>query len=205
MSGICGIFNQNASPVAAADLQRMLSLLVQRAPEGISRWQEASIGLGHTLLATTPGASWESQPLRHEPSGCVISADARLDNREALLGDLRMAERAGEMGDAGIILAAYLAWGEEWVEHLRGDFAFAIWDPQRQALFCARDHFGIRPFYYHHTPGRFFAFASEPRAILVLPQTPYRINEGRIADFLVSELEGIDHVSTFFEEKYYRL
>ncbi len=55
---------------------------------------------------------------------------------------------------------------------------------------------------YHETPRRFFALASEPRAILVLPQTPYRINEGRIADFLITQLEGIDKTSTFFEEVY---
>jgi asparagine synthase (glutamine-hydrolysing) len=202
MSGICGIFNQDGCPVAAGDLHRMLSLLVQRAPEGTAHRQEGCIGFGHTLLATTLEVQWDHQPLRHARSGCMVSADVRLDNRDELLTALHMTEHAAEMGDAGLILAAYLAWGEECVVHLRGDFAFAIWDPRRQALFCARDHFGVRPFYYHHTPGRFFAFASEPRAILVLPQIPYRINEGRIADFLVSELEGIDHVSTFFEEIY---
>ena len=71
-----------------------------------------------------------------------------------------------------------------------------------QTLFCARDHFGIKPLIYHETQRRFFALASEPRAILALPQTPYRINEGRIADFLITQLEGIDKTSTFFEEVY---
>ena len=61
---------------------------------------------------------------------------------------------------------------------------------------------GMRQLIYHHSPGRFFAFATEPRAILVLPQVPYRINEARIADYLVEELEGIDKTSTFFEEVY---
>ena len=104
------------------------------------------------------------------------------------------------MGDAEIVLTAYLEWGEACVERLLGDFAFAIWDPRRQRLFCARDHMGMRQLIYHHSPGRFFAFATDPRAILVLPQTPYRINEARIADYLVEELEGIDKTSTFFEE-----
>ena len=69
-------------------------------------------------------------------------------------------------------------------------------------LFCARDHFGMRPLYYHHQQGRHFLFASDARAILVLPQVPYRINEGRVADFLVPELEWIDYTSTFFEGVY---
>src|SRR2546428_4644305 len=48
--------------------------------------------------------------------------------------------------------------------HLLGDFAFALWDARRRLLFCARDHFGVKPFYYHHRPGRLFAFASEIRS-----------------------------------------
>ena len=105
-------------------------------------------------------------------------------------------------GDAGLALAAYLEWGEGCVEQFLGDFAFAVWDPRHQRLFCARDHMGMRQLIYHHSPGRFFAFATAPRAILVLPQMPYRINEARIADYLVEELEGIDKTSTFFEEVY---
>ena len=60
----------------------------------------------------------------------------------------------------------------------------------------------MRPFYYHHRPGDRFLFASDPKAILVLPQIPYRIDEGRIADYLVPQLEWIDYTSTFFQEVY---
>jgi asparagine synthase (glutamine-hydrolysing) len=60
----------------------------------------------------------------------------------------------------------------------------------------------MRPFYYHHAPGQRFAFASDARALLVMPQVPHTINEGRIADFLVPELEWYDYESTFFEEVY---
>jgi asparagine synthase (glutamine-hydrolysing) len=203
MSGIFGLFNQGrGSPVVAADLQRMASLLTRRGPDGTGSWRRGQAGLGHTLLTTTPEALFERQPLEHTPSGCVITADVRLDNRDELLTGLDLRDRAAIIGDAEAILMAYLSWGESCVERFLGDFAFAIWDVRRQALFCARDHFGMRPFYYHHAPGRLFAFASEPRAILALPQTPYRINEARIADFLVPELEGIDKTSTFFEEVY---
>ena len=110
--------------------------------------------------------------------------------------------RAALIGDAGLALAAYLEWGEECAEHFLGDFAFAIWDPRHHRLFCARDHMGMRQLIYHHSPGRFFAFATEPRAVLVLPQVGYRINEERIADYLVEELEGVDKTSTFFEAVY---
>jgi asparagine synthase (glutamine-hydrolysing) len=202
MSGIFGIFNQDGASATEHELRDMASLLTRRGPDGTGLCNADCTGLGHTLLATTPELLFERQPLRHPETGCVITADVRLDNRDELLSALGLTDRAAITGDAGLILAAYLAWGETCPARFLGDFAFAIWDPIRRTLFCARDQFGMRPFYYHHTPGRFLVFASEPKAILVLPQTPYRINEGRIADFLVSQLEGIDKTSTFFEEVY---
>lgn len=200
MSGICGILHLDGSPVLPEDLPRMASLLERRGPDGTALWQAGTCGLGHTRLDTTPETLLERLPLVDPASGCVITADVRLDNRGELLAALRLSHRAGEIGDAGIVLAAYLEWGEACIERFLGDFAFAIWNPREQALFCARDPFGMRPLYYHHTAHRLFAFASEPRAILVLPQVPCRIHEARIADFLVNQLEGIDKVSTFFEE-----
>ncbi len=96
-------------------------------------------------------------------------------------------------------MRAYLKWSDGCVDRLLGDFAFAIWDPRRRMLFCARDHSGMRPLYYHHVHGQHFLFASDARAILVLPKVPYQVNQGRIADFLVPQLEWIDYTSTFFE------
>jgi asparagine synthase (glutamine-hydrolysing) len=199
VSGICGLYNLDASPVTADELSWMTSMLRRRGPEQQASWLNDTIGLGHTLLATTPEAVRERLPLRHEGSGCVITADVRLDNRDELIAELRLRDRH-PMGDAELLLESYLRWGARCVEQLLGDFAFGIWDPRTETLFCARDQMGMRPFYYHHTPGQFVAFASEPKAILVLPRTPYRIREERIADYLVSELEGIDKTSTFFEE-----
>jgi asparagine synthase (glutamine-hydrolysing) len=192
----------DGAAVDDAELVAMCGLLARRGPDGGGEWRDGSVGLGHRLLATTPESAEEQLPLRHAASGCVITADVRLDNRAELLDGLGVAHRAANIGDAEIILHAYLRWCEDCPTHLLGDFAFAIWDPRRSLLLCARDQLGMRPFYYHHTPSRFFAFASEPRAILALPQTPHRINEGRIADFLVNQLEGIDKTSTFFEDIY---
>ncbi|WP_291321976.1 asparagine synthase-related protein [Desulfonatronospira sp.] len=201
MSGILGIFNISGEPAAMEDLQRMAVPLERRGPDGTRLWQNGQTGLGHTLLATTPESLHEHLPLVHDASGCVITADARLDNRDDLLARLSLTENnPGRIGDARIILQAYLAWGEDCVKRFLGDYAFAVWNPAEKTLFCGRDHFGMRPLYYHYSPGRFLAFASEPKAILKLPQVPYRINEGRIADYLVSQLEGLDRTSTFFED-----
>jgi asparagine synthase (glutamine-hydrolysing) len=202
MSGICGLFKLDDAPVEAVELRAMTAMLKRRGPERTERWHEGETGLGHTLLATTPELLSEPQPFRHPETGCVITADVRLDNREELIHALRIGARSEPVGDAELILSAYLAWGEKCLDRLLGDFAFAIWNPRHRKLFCARDHFGLRQFYYHHLPAQRFVFASSPQAILVLTQVPYRINEDRVADFLVPELEWIDYTSTFFDGVY---
>ncbi len=177
----------------------MASMLAKRGPDRSGTSLERHVGLGHTLLATTPESLFEPQPFTHPHTGCVIVADVRLDNRDELLDALNLGEQRETTGDAELILRGYLAWGEQCLDRLLGDFAFAIWDPRHQRLFCARDHFGMRPLYYYHAPGKLFLFASDARAILVLPQVPYKINEARVADFLVPQLEWIDYTSTFYE------
>lgn len=139
------------------------------------------------------GARLAGATYTHSETGCVIAAGARIDYRD----------RTGDSpGDAEYILEAYLRRGERCLEELLGDFAFAIWDPRAQKLVCARDRFGVRPFHYHFAPGNRFLFASNVRAIIGDPQVPYALNEGRIADFLVPELEWIDLTSTFFKDVY---
>ena len=76
---------------------------------------------------------------------CTVWADARIDYRDELRAKLGAGHES--LDDAGLILHAYLRWGEACLEHLIGDFAFAIWDPRERKLFCARDRFGLRPFY----------------------------------------------------------
>jgi asparagine synthase (glutamine-hydrolysing) len=202
MSGICGLFNPDKKPVTDAELRSMTAMLERRGPERTGRWRDGPVGLGHTLLATTPELQFELQPFVHPETGCVITADVRLDNREELLRALGFTKILEYTGDAELILEAYLKWGTQCPVRLLGDFAFAIWDPRTRILFCARDHLGLRPFYYHHSAGRRFLFASDARAILVVPQVPYRIHDGRVADYLVSELEWIDYTSTFYEGIY---
>ena len=89
-------------------------------------------------------------PLVDPLTGNVIVADVRLDNRPDLLSLLGLDDRdPGTIGDGRLLLDAYRTWGEDCVDHLLGDFAFAIWDERRQRLFLARDHFGAKPLTYH--------------------------------------------------------
>lgn len=197
MSGICGILRLDGG--APAGLEAMTRKLETRGPDGTHHYRDGSMALGHALLAATPEALHEAMPLTDPATGCTITADLRIDNRDELIPALGLASETRVIGDGELVLRAWLRWGEDCPKHLLGDFAFAIWDPRKQHLFCARDHMGMKQLIWHHGQGRIFAFASEPEAVLLAEAVPKRINEGRIADFLENYLEGIDYTSTFFE------
>ena len=202
MSGICGLFYLDGSTPQSGQIEAMTAPLQRRGPDGTHHFQDGPIALGHTLLATTPEALHETLPFTDAASGCCITADVRLDNRDELLPALGLNAETRVIGDGELLLRAYLHWGEACLDHLLGDFAFAIWDPRSQRLFAARDQMGMRQLIHSHVPGKLFAFATEPRALLKAPGVPHRINEGRIADFIEDYLECIDLTSTFFEEVY---
>lgn len=210
MSGICGILRLDGAP--AEGIGAMAAPLGRRGPDATRHWARGPVALGHALLATTPEALHERLPLVHEGSGCVVTADVRLDNREELIaalglpppgrvpgdGEAGPPPRGRVVGDGELILRAYLAWGEDCPARLLGDFAFAIWDPRARRLFAARDQMGMRQLAYAHLPGRLLAFATEPRAVLEAPGVPRDLDEGRIADAVESYLEMVDRESTFY-------
>jgi asparagine synthase (glutamine-hydrolysing) len=198
MSGIAGVVRFDGQPVAQASLEAMLVPMRRRGPDRQSAHTAGNAGFGQALLATTAEAQAERQPWVHPASGCLVVSDSRLDNRPELVAELGLAGPADEIGDGELLHAAWQRWGEGCADRLRGDFAFAVWDPRAQALFCARDIMGVRPFCFHHVPGKLFAFASDTDALLALPDVPRVINDGRIADALMGDLEGIDRTSTFW-------
>ncbi|MER8895061.1 lasso peptide isopeptide bond-forming cyclase [Mesorhizobium sp. M0676] len=180
MSGVAGILlRQEGKPAAAADIQRMLARMQHRAPDGSSWWMDEGVVLGHAWLNTTDEAG--PGPLTMAGGKLAITADCRLDNRDELLA--RLGIRDNSVADAVLVMRAYLRWGEACPEHLQGDFAFAIWDAERRQLFCVRDHFGVKPFYYHSSDRR-FVFASEIGPILDVGGVDMRISEHQISGFL---------------------
>ena len=197
MSGIAGVYHFDGREALSADIERMTTALAGRGPDGAGAWNRGAVGLGHRSLWTTPESVTERLPMADREESVVVTADARIDNRDELFRVLGFGGRPSrEVSDGELILAAYARWGERCPEHLLGDFAFAVWDRRRQTLFCARDHFGVKPFYYHRSP-RVFAFASEIKALLCLPGVPRRLNEVRVADYLLPILEDME--ITFYE------
>lgn len=196
MSGITGIYYRDGRPIAPSLLQRMGEVLAHRGPDKAGTWIGGAVGLGHRLLWTTPESLQEHLPQTDASEGLVITADARLDNRAELMAALGITEQS--ITDSALILKAYERWGEQCPDKLLGDFAFAIWDSQHRRLFCARDHFGAKPFYYYHSP-QLFAFASEIKGLFCLPEVRAgQINEGKIAEYLASTVG--DKTTTFYHD-----
>jgi asparagine synthase (glutamine-hydrolysing) len=189
MSGIFGIYYCDQRPAKLDDLQRMLDILAHRGSDGADIWWNGPVGLGHRMLWSTPESLLEKLPA--VKGSLTVTADARIDNRDELIESLKLNGRPSEkITDSDIILAAYARWGEACPEELLGDFAFAIWDGAKQQLFCARDHFGVKPFYYYASESC-VVFATEIKAIFCIPEVPRRLNEVRVGDYLSSMFHDV--------------
>jgi asparagine synthase (glutamine-hydrolysing) len=169
MSGIVGIWNLDGKPVEREVLARMSATMAHRGPDGEEMWIKGPVGLGCQLLRVTPESEKETQPLV-DSSGAVVVFDGRLDNREELLESLKDSYQVSSSSpDPDLVLAAYEAFGDRLPERLAGDFAFGLFDPNRQQILLARDAIGIRPLYYCRTRDTFL-FASEIKALLAHPE-----------------------------------
>ncbi len=193
MSGIFGIYNRNGESVDKETVDVMLDAMSYWGPDDKGTWIDDNVALGHTMLWNTPESKFEHQPSRQEH--LVITMDARLDNREELAGQVDLPDRPiAEITDSDFILAAYKKWGEESPKYLLGDFAFAIWDEEKEQLFCARDHMGIKPFYYFSDTERWI-FASNVRTVIEHSSVPRHWDIQTVARYLRELESGHD---TFF-------
>ena len=166
MCGIAGIITLSSAPVRGlgSALQTMNGLLRHRGPDGEGLWQHprGHVGFAHRRLSIIDLTTGE-QPMQGE-GGDWIVYNGEIYNYIELREELGR-EQFRTSSDTEVILHAYRRWGPECVKHLRGMFAFALWDEQRQELFCARDRFGIKPLYYTLRDGVLY-FASEVKALL---------------------------------------
>jgi asparagine synthase (glutamine-hydrolysing) len=197
LSGIVGILNRNGAPAERALLRALVQFLSYSGPDAREVWSDGPIGFGHTLLRTTRESLNERQPASLE-GHLWIAADARLDCRAELEAELADGGRKYRRPapDSELILQAYALWGERCVDHLRGDFSFGIWDAHRRMLFCARDHFGVKPFYYAEL-GDLFVFSNTLTCIRLHPDVSEDLSEAAIADFLLFGLNCDNSTTTF--------
>lgn len=166
MCGIAGIYDLRGHPVRdlASELAAMSHLIRHRGPDGRATWHGPTdrVGFAHRRLEIIDLVSGD-QPMT-DAAGDWITYNGEIYNYVELREELG-AHNFRTTSDTEVILAAYRRWGPDCLDHLRGMFAFAIWDPDDGSLFCARDRFGMKPFYYAVVDGRLY-FASEAKALL---------------------------------------
>src|SRR5436190_10126394 len=152
MGGIVGVVHLDGAPLEGALVDALTASLSFRGPDR-RRWRlmRENVGFGHARLASTDLSGDVEQPFTMDGRHWVV-ADGRIDDRRDLLEALGARSDAlrADVSDVELILRAYIKWQEGCVEHLLGDFTFAVWDEAEQRLFCARDQLGVNPFYYAH-------------------------------------------------------
>lgn len=174
MCGIVGIATNNggASPSRHALLQ-MLGMIRHRGPDQFGIYHDARVGLGSARLSIVDLQTGQ-QPITNEDQRYWIVYNGEVYNHKELRSRLiEGGHRFSTQSDTEVILHLYEDLGAGCVEHLNGQFAFAIWDSVQQKLFLARDRMGIRPLFYWYERGTFL-FASEIKAILSVPQVQAR-------------------------------
>ena len=165
MCSIAGMIelSGNRIPGLAHKLKVMNELQAHRGPDGNGIWmrEAENVGLAHCRLSIIDIASGQQPMTDHHGNWVCFNGEIYnyIELKQQLGGTYETTS------DTEVILRAYEVWGEECVEHFSGMFAFALWDEKRQTLFCARDHFGIKPFYYAVVDGVFY-FASEMKTLL---------------------------------------
>ncbi len=200
MSGIFGIFNHGGSALDRGALQAMHDVFAQWFDDDRGVWCEGSVGLGHTMLWNTPESKLERLPRYKivKNRKLAITCDVRLDNRAELACALEIDSPVEKISDSELLLAAYIKWGEDSPKYLLGDFSYVIWDESRQELFCARDHIGVRPFYYVLQDKNFY-FANDVEPLSRLENVSREISPEAIAAYFT--YCQLNHpTATFFQD-----
>src|SRR6267154_2052690 len=188
VSGFAGILHVDGSPVDRPLLERLTEFQKFRGSDAQNNWVDGSVGFGHTLLRISPESELERQPLSLDGKTWIV-ADCRVDARPELIAELA---RSGHHDlvrapDAELVLRAYTVWRDHCVDHLLGDYAFAIWDSTHRRLFCARDQMGVKPFYYAYADSSLI-FSNTLDCIRRHPAVSSDLNDLAIADFLLFDM-----------------
>ena len=184
MCGICGIvFSDRNWRVKADVLAGINRQIVHRGPDDDGFFVEENVGLAMRRLSIIDVLSGH-QPLANENQDVWIVFNGEIYNHVELRAALEArGHRYRTHSDTETIVHLYEEYGRDCVKHLRGMFAFAIWDRRKRVLFAARDRLGIKPFYYRWD-GRAFLFGSEIKAILAYPGVVAEFNPGTLSEYL---------------------
>jgi asparagine synthase (glutamine-hydrolysing) len=189
MCGLAGWIATTSRVPTEGVLDAMIDTLAHRGPDGRGTYLAAAgcgthqIALAHRRLAIIDPSRGE-QPMVDRSAGVVIVYNGEIYNFQELRDELRASGHVFSTGsDTEVMLKAYRQWGDGFVDRLRGMFAFALWDVHHERLLLARDRFGEKPLFLYEAPG-FLAFASEVKALLVVPGVERRLDTDALAAYL---------------------
>lgn len=185
MCGIAGYLVEPGYRPEAALIESMCHQIRHRGPDGYGCFHDGPAVLGHRRLSIID-VEGGKQPMGNEDGSIQIVFNGEIYNfRELREGLVKRGHRFRTRTDTEVMVHLYEEVGERLPEYLNGMFAFAIWDQRKRQLFLARDRFGEKPLYYTAAiPGMRFCFASELKAMAVVPGFPQKRNRQAIADFL---------------------
>lgn len=181
MSAIFGIINKNGRPVEESSISKIEDALIHRATDGRQVWHQHNTALGFCKLAVYPQQQNETLPL--EAGDIVLTADARIDNRDELYSLLGMDKQQWQHeADSWLILKAYQKWGNQCAAYLQGEFVFAVWNKADQQLFLAADQVGFKPVFYYNGPDQFI-FCSEIKGVVAAKTSANYFNEEHLINY----------------------
>ena len=194
MCGIAGWIAKPADALNEATLGAMLQAIAHRGPDGegmfVARAANTNsacghdVFIGHRRLAIIAPGEGARQPMEDPAAGLVLSFNGEIYNFRELRQELAALGYCFKLdSDTEVLLRAYQHWGTDVVTRLRGMFAFAVWDANKQRLFLARDRFGEKPLFIHESPRGLF-FASEIKALLRVPGLQGPVNLDAVWDYL---------------------
>lgn len=197
MCGICGIVTREPNQIESADLHRMCYTLTHRGPDDEGYYIDSDAGLAMRRLSIIDLVTGQ-QPVSNEDGSIWLIFNGEIYNYRQLRTDLlKKGHIFTTESDSEVIIHAYEAYGDHFLEHLNGMFAFAIWDRSRCRLLLARDRLGIKPLYYWATDEQII-FGSELKALLAHPTVPRQIDPIALDHFLT--LEYIPSPRTIFQD-----
>ena len=200
MSVIFGLFNRTGEPVQRSNLQAMQNAFGEWIPDYQSTWADGPAGFGIKQSYETKQAKQFPLPFVDSNTENVFMIEGRLDNRDDLFESLDIPElERHTIADEKLAYLAYLKWGFDCPVHLIGDWSFCLWNPKTQTFFIARDPYGMTALSYY-CDANIFAFSSNKRALLALPQIPKEPNMQRIAQtfaFWRGDMEQTAHKGIF--------
>lgn len=181
MCGIVGFVNKEGKKEEI--IKKMADRIIHRGPDGEGYYTDDNVALGHRRLSIIDLAAGK-QPMFNETKDVIVIFNGEIYNYKALMTELKKHKHKFETScDTEVLVHGYEEWGTDLPKKLRGMFAFAIWDKKKEKLFCARDNFGIKPFYYYQNNGTFM-FASEIKCFLDQPDFEKKLNKDLLGPYL---------------------